>query len=110
MGNGFVMIVSDVGGSSRFVSGDMALVHRFSSCFFPSQWLFTPPRRRSDGPFATSICARYRRMTDASGGAKRERRANASRPRRHNHYQLIPWKLMERRVTAILACSSVSLF
>lgn len=71
MGNGLVMIVSDVGGSRRFVSADIALVHILSSCFFPSAWLFTPPRRRSDGPFATSICARYRRMTDAGANTGR---------------------------------------
>lgn len=65
MGNGFVMIVSVVGGSSRWVSGDITLGHRFNSCFLLSLLLFTPPRSRSEGdPFGTSICVRYRSMTE----------------------------------------------
>lgn len=62
IGNGLVMIVSVVGGSSRWVSGDMTLVHIFNSCLLSVPR--TPPRKRSDGePFWTSICARYRHMT-----------------------------------------------
>lgn len=66
IGNGFVIIVSVTGGSNRCVSGDMALVHRFSSCCLLSQLLLTPPRSRSDGPFAVaaSICAHYHAITD----------------------------------------------
>lgn len=66
IGNGFVIIVSVTGGSNRCVSGDMALVHRFSSCCLLSQLLLTPPRSRSDGPFAVaaSICGHYHVMTD----------------------------------------------
>lgn len=65
IGNGFVMMVSVVGGSSRCVSGDITLGHKFNSCFLLSLLLFTPPRSRSDGdPLATSICVRYRSMTE----------------------------------------------
>lgn len=59
------MIVSVVGGSSRWVSGDITLGHRFNSFFLLSLLLFTPPRSRSEGdPFRTSICVRYRSMTE----------------------------------------------
>lgn len=63
IGNGFVIMVSVVGGNNRWVSGDISLVHWLISCFF-SLVLFTPPRSRRDGdPFA-SICRCYRRMTE----------------------------------------------
>lgn len=60
-----VMMVSEVGGSSRFVSGDITLVHKFKSCFLASDLFCATPRSRSDGdPLGTFIGKDYRVMTE----------------------------------------------
>lgn len=82
------MIVSVFGGSSRFVSGDMTLGHKFNSCLS----LALTPRSRSDGEtFNTSITKHYLGMTDRM---PRGRLAAASAPDALR-YQLILWKFME---------------